>query len=266
MMLEVPVKKLIGAIASLAATVVLASPVNNPASTAQFEAGLFTGAQQDYTVRIGLVSNSVNDRKYEVKSSKSHVDQASFRETSLALTVGMFNRFDLYARLGTASLDTIQRNTGNNIEIHTAPGVRWAVGGSAILYSMDNTTVNAFGEYSRFKADVNSVTVGATSSGFTAAKARAHDWNFGVGLAHTIIVSPDMCVVPNLAVRYSDGKARFTNETITSPSTTLPRLEARSHFGATIGCGLYAGKIFGVNVNANFFDETAVGVSAEIRI
>lgn len=259
-------KKLIGAIASLAATVVMASPVNNPASTAQFDAGLFTGAQQDYTVRVGVVSNSVCDRKLEVKSSKSHVDTASFRESGLALTVGMFNRFDVYARVGAAKLDLLLRNAGGyNTSISTAMGTNWAFGGRAVLYSIDNTTLNVFGEYSRFRADVKDVVVGADSSGYTASRARAEDWHLGVGVSHTIAVSPDFSVVPNLAVRYSDAKLRFTNET--SPGiATLERMQARGNFGGSIGCGFYAGKMFGVNVNANFFDEAAVGVTAEIRI
>ncbi len=259
-------KKLFGALTSLAFTAVMASPVNNPASTAQFEAGLVTGAPQEYTFRVGFVNNNVLDRKLEVKSSKSHVDSASFSENSVSVTVGMLNRFDVYARLGSATMDLELRNTTSDLAIRTAPGATWAFGGRAILYSMDNTTVNVFGEYNRFKADVNSVRLGAVNSGYTSSEARAHNWELGAGVSQTILVSPDMSVVPNASVRYSDGKLRFTNEVITTPSVTLGRMEARGNFGATIGCGLYAGKMFGVNVEANFFDETAVAVQAEIRI
>lgn len=265
-MLEVPVKKLFGALTSLAFTAVLASPVNNPASTAQFEAGIATGApQEEYTFRVGFVNNNVLDRKLEVKSSKSHIDSAEFSENSLSLTVGMFNRFDVYARLGSAKMDLTLRNSGEDLAIGTADGATWALGGRAILYSMDNTTVNVFGEYNRFKADVNSVKLGAINSGYTGSEARAHNWELGAGVAHTIQVSPDMSVVPNVAVRYSDGKVRFTNEVI-SEDVTLQTMEARGHFGASIGCGLYAGKMFGLNVQANFFDESALAVQAEIRI
>lgn len=80
-------KKLFTTLSSIATTTLLvAGPAAADATTSsQYETGLYTGAQQDYSFRLGFVNNNVSDRKLELKSSKSHLRKASFSEESLSL-------------------------------------------------------------------------------------------------------------------------------------------------------------------------------------
>jgi hypothetical protein len=267
MMLEVPVNKLFGALAGFfVASALIAGPVTNPASSTQFETGMYTGAQQDYTFRVGYVGDATMDRKLEIKSGKSHVTKTEMHENAVSLTLGVYNRFDVFARAGKADFLALMANTGSDLSISAEEGFKWTVGGSAVLWTLDNTNINVFGSFSRYNSKVDAVRVGAFNSGFTDSKIRMQDWNAGLGIAHTIQVSPDMAVVPTAAVKYSDAKVHFRNDFIDSTSTTLNRMNARENVGVVIGCGLYAGKTFALNIEGRFVDESAAAISAEIRL
>lgn len=320
-------KKLFGALAGFVATALIAGPVNGPASSTQFETGMYSGAQQDYSYRVSYVGDAVLDRKLEVRHvipakrepkaerqvGTARVNEAKLTENGVGITFGVYDRLDVFARASQASLSTahyqfnephdlIKREdyVRGDLKIETDADLKWAAGARAVLWSQDNTTLNAFGEYSRFKTKVNNIHAAGFDGGLVNignegqtqkadntlsekahVKARVRDWHVGLGLAHSIQVSPDLAIVPSVAVKYSDAHVRFKNPVVSTTSASavgaggafgkdtaikLLPMRARSNVGVAVGVGLYAGKTFAVNVEGRFIDESAIGVNAEFRL
>lgn len=255
-------KNLFGALAAgmLVCTSVMAAPVGNPSAPLNFEDGIFLAGNSDYSLRLGYSGNFVMDRKLEIKANRSHVDSARIVESTANVTLSMFNRMDVYGRFGSARFGYEQNNTSSNLEVRTADAFIWALGGRVVVYNWDFTTLTLFGEYSRFKADVNDVLLGATSSGYSAAEARVRQWDLGLALAHQIDY-----MSPYVAIKYSDASVRFHNEVISSPSVTLNKLEARGNFGAAVGCTFLAGKKLDLTLEGRFIDENAVSLTGQFR-
>lgn len=262
-------KKLVGAITGLLASALIAAPVNNPASSAQFESGLFTGAQADYTVRVGYVGDFVANRRLSDKTTNSNLDGAVITRSGAVVTLGLFDRFDLSFGGGGASFSSTMRNAGNDVSRYVDNGSFWTMDARGILWTQDNCTVNAFAGYTHTRGDVNAVRSGGLDTGHTAVEMTGWDWQLGLGVSHTIQVSPDMSVIPSLSVRYSDGAYKFGNNRVfftDSSSTVLSDLEARGNFGIGAGVGLYAGKVFGLTFEGQFMDSTGFALTADIRI
>lgn len=262
--------KLVGALTSIAASALLAGSVNSPASSAQFESGLFTGAQQDYTVRVGVVNEVVKDRKLRDKPSKTNIDKATITRDGVALTLGIYDRLEVSFAGGAAEMSTMTGGTTDggtgSVSTEARDGSFWTFGASGIVYSFDNATVNAFADYSTMRANINNVGKDGTFSGFTSAKRKGKEWRVGVGVAQDIAISPDAKIVPGLAIYYSDAKFTTTNGTIGGPAVTLNELEARGNFGVEVTCGIFAGKMFGLTFGAGYGDQTKLGFTAEMRI
>jgi len=281
-MLEVLVnKKLSGALASLLAAALLANPANNPASSQEFGAGLFTGAASDYTVRVGYQNDYTRDRKIKTKSSGAKIDLAKSDRCGALLTLGLFERFDLYFGGGRSTANALQRNqtvpssttagtTLSNVDLSMAVdhGSYWTLGARGEFWSMDNVSLNLYGEYNYLRGKVSSVTVGYFDSGSTDAKLHGRDWRAGLGAAYTIQVSPEISAVPNVEIRWSGAKEEFHSATVTAGNYTVPLQDAnaRHHFGASVGLGFFLAKTLSVATEVRFIDETAFGLTAEVRI
>lgn len=263
--LEVPVKNLFGALTAgmLVCTSLVASPVGNAAAPMSFQDGVYQAGNPDYSFRLGFSADHIADRKLKVKtasSSNDHIKTSIMAHTG-DVTFSMYNRFDIYGRFGVAEYNMNKNQSTSNLSVHSErDAFIWAVGGRAVIYNWDFTTLSAFGEYSRFEADVDDVVLAEVSSGKTSAIARVSDWNIGLALSHEIDY-----LAPYIAIKYSDAKVDMKNKTISAPETTLEDLESRYHVGAVLGCTFMAGKKLDLSVEARLIDETAMAVVGAFR-
>jgi hypothetical protein len=265
--MEVLVKKLLGAVvATLAlASNLQAGPVQNAVKPMAYQDGVFMTGNNDYTMRLGLVSDNVFDR-YLQKKDKQHVHNSAIGSNSAVITFGFFDRADVWTSFGAGSFGYEDQAAGGATRFKSATedDLIWGFGGNVILYNMDFTTLSGFASYRHLKADVKEIEFNGDINEYASqskVKAKYRDWNIGLSLAHQIDN-----FTPFVNIKYSDAEVKWDNATITAPSSwTFSTLKSRSHIGASIGCSMMASKKFSLSVEGRFFDERALTFSAELR-
>lgn len=258
---------MVGLVTSVAIT---AGPVGTPAAPMMYEDGVYMSGNSDYSVRIGYMGDFVFDRKMQNKNNDRHiVDDMDIISNYGEITLNLFDRVDLFARLGTGHFTQSYRyresGTGanNEVDIYSESDFKWGLGARAIIYNWDNTVLTLSGDYSRMKPKIERLSLAGTSAEQPNVKARVRDWGVGLAVSHQL----DM-VTPYIGVKFGDAKVKY-NQSVpdggSSFAINLRELEARTNVGLVLGCSVLADKKFNVNLEGRLIDENAASVSADLR-
>lgn len=247
-----------------ASTALLAGPSGNTAAPMMYEDGLYWAGNSDYTLRVGYTGDFVFDRKVETRTNKYKIDDFRVISNAAEITLGLFDRVDLFARLGSAHINARyfdRASTNSEITIETESDFMWALGGRAILYSWDNTHLGLSGQYSRVKPKVERMSEAGASTETPLLKLRHRDWNIALTLAHQLDN-----VTPYIGVVTGDSKSKFNQSTQTiTTAQPLVDLEARNNLGFIVGASMLADKKAALNVEGRFADQNSVAVTFDVR-
>ena len=275
--LEVPVKKFLALFTGVLAVCGLsANPMGNPADPVIYEDGISMTGKSDMSYRLGYIGDFVMDRKLRIKHQKDTKTETAEKDFNGAeLTVNMYDRFDVFGRLGYSSYNTRWLSplfgTGTALRTSTRSDFAWALGAKGVLYQWDNTTVTVNGSYAQGNAKVDRVELTGTSiisglsSGLThvtdlGVKQRERKWNLGASVGYQI-----ENFSPYVGLQYIKDKCSFNHDGSIAQLKNLARLENRKKIGGVLGLGMTSGKKASLNIEGRFLGEIALALTGQAR-
>lgn len=255
-----------------------ANPMGNPADPVIYEDGISMTGKSDMSYRLGYIGDFVMDRKLRMKHQKDTKTEIAEKDFNGAeLTVNMYDRFDVFGRLGYSNDNTRWLTpdvaAGTSARVSTRSDFAWALGAKGVLYQWDNTTVTVNGSYAQGNAKVHRAeTTGATA--LTSVDYLTHDvasqnvkqrerkWNLGASLGYQI-----ENMSPYVGLQYIKDKSSFNRDNIMigTTNTMLTRQENRKKIGGVLGIGMTSGKKASFNIEGRFLGEIALALTGQAR-
>lgn len=253
-----------------------ANPMGNPADPVIYEDGISMTGKSDMSYRLGYVGDFVMDRKLRIKhqnNSKTEIAEKDFNGAEL--TLNMYDRFDVFGRVGYSSYNTrwltpdiAVGTVGTTARVATRSDFAWALGAKGVLYQWDNTTVTVNGSYAQGNAKLDRAETTGTTPGFVAhvasqnVKQRERKWNLGASLGYQI-----ENMSPYVGLQYIKDKSSFNNNhvMIGTNNVMLMRKENRKKIGGVLGLGMTSGKKASFNIEGRFLGEIALALTGQAR-
>lgn len=254
-----------------------ANPMGNPADPVIYEDGINITGKSDTAFRLGYIGDFVMDRKLHTKHatpSKTEIAEKDFNGAEL--TVNMYDRFDIFGRLGYSSFNTrwlaTDISSGTTARVSTRGDFAWALGAKGVVYQWDNTTVAVNGSYAQGNAKIDRAeVVGAgilnnysylTHAASQNIKQRERKWNLGASVGYQIDN-----LSPYIGLQYVKDKSSFNCDHITVGSSmpALTKKENRKKIGGVLGFGMTTGKKASFNIEGRFLGELALALTGQAR-
>lgn len=255
-------KKLLLVVISTAACALTASPVGNPASPSMYKSGVTSQEQSDFSLRAGYLGDFVTHRKLQAKSTgHSNKETAKFKRNfnGLEATFNFNDRIDIVGRLGYANHTFLAPE--NAYRFKTRNDLSYGIGARGAVFEMDNYTVSVHGHYSRDNSTINKfMAAGGQVVNVKSQKVKLRDKTWTVGAT----VSQQMDnITPYAGVQYVKNRLSFSKAAVNGQP--LMGQKNRKEFGAVAGVGLVHNEKASLNLEGRFINETAIGVSGQMR-
>lgn len=255
-------KKLLLVVVSTATCALSASPVGNPASPSMYKSGVTSQEQSDFSLRAGYLGDFVTHRKLQQKATgHKNKDTAKFKRNfnGVEATFNFNDRIDIVGRVGMADHTFLAPN--NAYRFKTRNDLSYGIGARGAVFEMDNYTVSVHGHYSRDNSTINKLSIaGGDNANVKSQKVKLRDKTWTVGAT----VSQQMDnITPYAGVQYVKNRLSFSQPNVGGQA--LVGQKNRKEFGAVAGVGLIHNEKASLNIEGRFINETAVGVSAQMR-
>ncbi len=299
-------KQFMTMLAVLSCGAVQALPVGNPAAASLLCDGIFweghCGDMCDpcltwcdaFSVRFGFWGDYQFNRYMETDDSESKdVDTTRVISNAAYLVGNFWDRFDIYATLGTTQLQfwgdqgiwqasgpSPVNQTGDALfHLTTNTNFAWSIGARGTIWECGCTSVGAEFQYLQSRPTLQFYDEYNNDVG-TDERYRQHftaggygikylDWQVGLGIAHRINL-----LVPYVAVRWSGakaylGSAKLQSDGVQAPgipnSATLVDLKTNKYWGYAVGASLVDCEKMALTVEGGFASSIEASVIGEIR-
>ncbi len=242
-----------------------------------------------FSVRAGFYGDYVfqrflRNRKAEAPSSaRPQLDHSRLWTNAAYLALNFWDRFDLFATLGTTKIWLEGNLTsfspfvhaivvdGVHAQLETRNEFSWSVGGRITLWDCGCTSFGVEGQYLRTEPRLSRVTLGEVASIYTTAtvpyiRAQYSEWQVGLGVAHRINF-----LVPYAAVKWTGNKLKWQNNPgpaaliFGTNGITLNDLRNKKFWGYALGLSIVDCEKGAVTAEGRFGDEIGAYVNAQIR-
>lgn len=239
----------------------------NPSMPEMPEEGYFISKESWLTIKAGYEGDIVFSREMELthhhSNVKEHVKSFESWMNSGTLTLGFTDRVELYTALGTTSAKIKQHpHSDQSVEYRTRNHFAWLAGMRAIAAYWGDLQLGLDAKYLQTLPDMHEIKLNGTRVPVSGAHVDYREWQVGLGLSYKW-----RFFIPYFGVKYSDVRAKFKH--LHSLSTIFPKkhftMKNEDPIGLFVGFGLSAERIFALNLEFRFLDETAGTVSADIR-
>lgn len=243
-------------------TALSALAIGNPAEPQLIEKGFFTPDNWTVGMKLGYQGNFVFDRKLRAfGGAKGRIDHFKTTTNQGVLTLGYFNRLEVYGSFGAISTHfwNRPRSDGKRREFETHD--HWIAGGGAcfLLAEWGNTGIGVDGKAQVGRPAVKwaSVDGAAHASG---AHVRYHEWQVSFAAYHTV----DM-FTPYIGLKYSNVHADVEGISQAIYSRTHFKMHSRVKYGMALGCSVTPNKKIDLNVEVQLIDEQAITIGGNLK-
>ncbi len=234
----------------------------NPSLTESIEEGLFFSKDCQYSMKIGLQSDYVLDRRLKgMHEAKGQIDNFTILQNQGVFTLNMQDRIEAYGSAGAFSaefahepkLDSQRREYG------THDHFTWGAGARAVVFHWGNVLMGIDGKYQSGHAAVRWNTLNGASLP-AKAKLELREWQVGVGFSYKAGM-----FIPYAAATYAHTYAKLKH---IEPALFIPpsfKMTNREQFGLALGCTLAPEKIVDLSIEARLFSEQALTLAGNLK-
>ncbi|MCC5831546.1 MAG: hypothetical protein JJU12_00685 [Chlamydiales bacterium] len=263
-----------------------ALPIGNPWEASLMREGLFREGhcasyrdpclswRDSWGVRIGFYGDYVYNYRMEVDRhngrDKIHTTEISTNAGYLAFN--LFDRFDLFATLGTSEFEikTPRKAFGgeganNFLAISTNTGFSWSFGLRATLWECGCLGVGAETQYFSSCPNINFVKRENSNPDYRGRDLfEFQEWQIGLGAAYRInIGSCSTALLPYLGLKWS--RAWIEMGKIQSGGLTIDDLRSDKNLGYAFGITLLGCNRASLTAEARFVNEKALYINGQFR-
>lgn len=231
-----------------------------------------------FSLRVGFYGDYVFNRHMRTRHGprpRAQIENFEIWTNAAYLAANFWDRFDIFATLGTTSIDLSTNISafapipvfvvGERIDIVTDSRFSWSVGGRGTIWECGCTALGIEGQYFRTRPNITRISVADVFSFYpNDFETTYSEWQVGLGLSHRINM-----FVPYVAVKWSgskwDSNSDFETITFGGGTVTTTDFKNKKHWGYAVGVSLIDCEKAMLTVEGRFADEKAVYVNGQIR-
>jgi major outer membrane protein len=262
-----------------------ALPIGNPWEASLMRDGLFREGCctsfcdpstwcNAWSFRIGFYGDYVYNHRMEIDRShqRDNIHETEIWTNSGYLAFNMFDRFDLFATLGTTQLEinTPRKSFGGTgindyVAIQSDTGFSWSIGIRAALWEFGSLGIGAEAQYFSACSDINFVKEENADPDYRDGdNLKFQEWQLGFGAAYRInIASCTTALVPYIGIKW--GRGWIDLGKIQSGELTIYDLRSERSIGYACGITLLGSNKASVTAEARYVDEKALYVNGQFR-
>ncbi len=221
----------------------------NPSNTLLPEKNFFFPDILPISLKFGFQYNDVWNRK--LKGAK----QFRIQDQLGTITVDLIDRLEVYAALGITKMDWKVKSSGKEERFSAHHRFAWEIGGRVLFasYGRLDFGIDAEAYFVHPHTVLEKIPfIGTLISQSTTSSLHYNEWQVGAGFSYRLPL-----LIPYIGVKYARAHAAMRDP--------IQNLKSRKFPGLFLGMALAPPLSFAVNVEARFFDETAMTAAVEVK-